>query len=69
MTFGEVQVFGQTHNDIPVKSYEVMTPRFNIGAVTMYPDTAASFGRYDGSLAACDGAAGRCMQLNLRYTF
>jgi hypothetical protein len=45
------------------------TPRFNTGSVTMFPDTAASFGRYDGSLAACDGAAGRCMQLNLRYDF
>ena len=45
------------------------TPRFNTGNVTMFPDTVASFGRYDGSLAACDGAAGRCMQLNLRYTF
>lgn len=45
------------------------TPRFDTGDVTMFPDTAASFGRYDGSLAACDGAAGRCMQLNLRYLF
>ena len=45
------------------------TPRFDTGDVTMYPDSAASFGRYDGSLAACDGAAGRCMQLNLRYLF
>jgi hypothetical protein len=45
------------------------TPRFNTGNVTMFPDSAASFGRYDGSLAACDGAAGRCMQLNLRYLF
>jgi hypothetical protein len=45
------------------------TPRFNTQNVTMFPDSAASFGRYDGSLAACDGAAGRCMQLNLRYQF
>lgn len=45
------------------------TPRFNTGNVTMFPDTAASFGRYDGTLAACDGSAGRCMQLNLRYEF
>jgi hypothetical protein len=45
------------------------TPRFNTGAVTMFPDSTASFGRYDGTLAACDGAAGRCMQLNLRYDF
>lgn len=27
----EKQVFGQTGNEIPVKSYEVMYPRFNIG--------------------------------------
>ena len=45
------------------------TPKFDAQNVTMFPDSAASFGRYDGSLAACDGAAGRCMQLNLRYTF
>jgi Carboxypeptidase regulatory-like domain len=45
------------------------TPRFDTGAVTMFPDSAASFGRYDGSLAACDRSAGRCMQLNLRYQF
>jgi hypothetical protein len=44
-------------------------PKFDTGDVTMFPDSAASFGRYDSSLAACDGAAGRCMQLNLRYTF
>lgn len=31
LTEREKQVFGQTHNDIPVKSYEVMTPRINIG--------------------------------------
>ena len=27
----EKEVFGQTGNEIPVKSYEVMTPRFNVG--------------------------------------
>lgn len=27
----EKRVFGETGNEIPVKSYEVMTPRFNIG--------------------------------------
>ncbi len=31
LTDREKQVFGETHNEIPVKSYEVMTPRFNIG--------------------------------------
>ncbi|MEO5823630.1 MAG: TonB-dependent receptor [Vicinamibacteraceae bacterium] len=45
------------------------TPKFDTGDVTMFPDSAASFGRYDSSLAACDGAAGRCMQMNLRYSF
>ncbi len=45
------------------------TVRFDTGAVTMLPDIASSFGRYDGTLATCDGAAGRCMQLNLRYEF
>lgn len=32
LTEREKQVFGQTGNEIPVKSYEVMNPRFNIGA-------------------------------------
>jgi hypothetical protein len=35
LTENEKRVFGETGNEIPVKSYEVMTPRFNIG-----------FGRY-----------------------
>lgn len=45
------------------------TVRFDTGDVTMLPDISSSFGRYDSSLATCDGAAGRCMQLNLRYEF
>jgi hypothetical protein len=45
------------------------TPRFDTGNVTMLPDISTTFGRYNGSLATCDGAAGRCMQLNLRYEF
>lgn len=45
------------------------TPTFNTGNVTMLPDISASFGRYDGTLAACDGRAGRCMQFGLRYQF
>lgn len=45
------------------------TVRFDTGAVTMTPDIASTFGRYDGTLAGCDGAANRCMQLNLRYEF
>lgn len=31
LTDHEKEVFGQTHNEIPVKSYEVMTPRINLG--------------------------------------
>jgi hypothetical protein len=27
------------------------------------------FGRYNSTLAACDGQAGRCMQFALRYEF
>ena len=45
------------------------TVRFDTGAVTMLPDISSTFGRYDGALTTCDGAAGRCMQLNLRYEF
>ncbi|MGC4057432.1 MAG: PorV/PorQ family protein [Chitinophagaceae bacterium] len=32
LTDKEKQVFGETGNEIPVKSYEVMNPRFNFGA-------------------------------------
>lgn len=32
LTEAEKQIFGQTGNEIPVKSYEVMMPRFNFGA-------------------------------------
>lgn len=45
------------------------TVRFDTGDVTMLPDIGATFGRYNGALTTCDGAAGRCMQLNLRYEF
>ncbi len=53
------------------------TPKFNVGgpiqagaplAVTMLPDRTG-FGRYNSTLAACDGQAGRCMQFALRYEF
>jgi hypothetical protein len=44
------------------------TTRFDVGNVTMFPDRSG-FGRYDGSLATCDGQAGRCMQFALRYEF
>lgn len=45
------------------------TPRFDIANLSMTPDIAASFGQYNGTLASCDGAAGRCMQFSLRYEF
>ena len=45
------------------------TARFNTNSVTMTPDQATTFGRYDGTLATCDGRAGRCMQGSLRYEF
>ena len=44
------------------------TARFDVGNVTMYPDRAG-FGRYNGTLATCDGQAGRCMQFAVRYEF
>jgi len=43
--------------------------RFDTATLDMFPDIASSFGRYNGTLAGCDGAANRCMQLNLRYEF
>jgi hypothetical protein len=45
------------------------TVRFDTATLDMFPDIASSFGRYNGTLAGCDGAANRCMQLNLRYEF
>ncbi len=44
------------------------TPKFDVGDVTMLPDRSG-FGRYNGTLAACDGQAGRCMQFALRYEY
>lgn len=43
--------------------------RFDTASLDMFPDIASTFGRYNGTLAGCDGAANRCMQLNLRYEF
>jgi hypothetical protein len=34
----------------------------------MFPDRSG-FGRYNATLATCDGQAGRCMQFALRYEF
>jgi hypothetical protein len=45
------------------------TPRFDTGGVSMTPDRATTFGRYNGTLATCDAQAGRCMQFGLRYEF
>jgi hypothetical protein len=45
------------------------TPRMDVGNVTMFPDRANTFGTYNGSLASCDGGAGRCMQYAIRYEF
>jgi hypothetical protein len=42
LTDHEKQVFGQTHNDIPVKSYEVMTPRINLGVGRYLTSTKSS---------------------------
>ncbi len=44
------------------------TAKFDVGQVRMVPD-GSGFGRYNGTLAACDGQAGRCMQFALRYEF
>ncbi len=44
------------------------TPKFDVGNTTMTPDRTG-FGRYNGTLAACDAQAGRCMQFALRYEF
>jgi hypothetical protein len=44
------------------------TPKFDVGNVTMIPDRSG-FGRYNGTLAACDGQAGRCMQFAVRYEY
>ena len=42
--------------------------RFDTSTVTMYPDRP-NFGRYNSTLATCDGRAGRCMQFGLNYEF
>jgi hypothetical protein len=45
------------------------TPRFDLSDVDMLPDIDTTFGRYNSTLATCDGGAGRCMQFLLRYEF
>jgi hypothetical protein len=44
------------------------TPKFDVGQLQGFPDISG-FGRYNGTLATCDGQAGRCMQFALRYEF
>jgi hypothetical protein len=44
------------------------TASFDVGQLTMFPDRSG-FGRYNGTLATCDGQAGRCMQFSAGYTF
>jgi hypothetical protein len=44
------------------------TPKFDVGQLSVTPDVAG-FGRYNGTLASCDGQAGRCMQFAFRYEF
>lgn len=45
------------------------TARFNVADITAYPDLTGSFGSYQSTLSGCDNAAGRCMQVSLRYEF
>ncbi len=45
------------------------TPRFDLSDVDMLPDIDTTFGRYNSTLATCDGGAGRCMQFLLKYEF
>ena len=44
------------------------TLKFDVGQLSVTPDVAG-FGRYNGTLASCDGQAGRCMQFAFRYEF
>ncbi|HEX7087692.1 MAG TPA: TonB-dependent receptor [Vicinamibacterales bacterium] len=45
------------------------TPRFDVADLDMFPDIDTTFGRYNSTLATCDGGAGRCMQFMLKYQF
>jgi hypothetical protein len=45
------------------------TAKFDVGDISMTPDRATTFGRYNSTLATCDAQAGRCMQFALRYEF
>jgi len=41
---------------------------FDTATLQMAPNQPG-FGRYNGTLATCDGRAGRCMQFGLNYQF
>jgi len=43
LTDHEKQVFGETHNAIPVKSYEIMTPRLNFGIGRYFTPAKSAF--------------------------
>jgi Carboxypeptidase regulatory-like domain len=45
------------------------TPSYDVAFLDVFPDRAATFGRYFNTMATCDGGAGRCMQFALRYEF
>lgn len=42
---------------------------FNVANAVLIRDFASTFGQYTSSYSGCDNAAGRCMQLSLRYEF
>ncbi|HSC26627.1 MAG TPA: carboxypeptidase-like regulatory domain-containing protein [Vicinamibacterales bacterium] len=44
------------------------TAKFDVDSLNVFPDRSG-FGRYDSTLASCDGQAGRCMQFAFRYEF
>ncbi|HET7206025.1 MAG TPA: carboxypeptidase-like regulatory domain-containing protein [Terriglobales bacterium] len=43
--------------------------RFNVANAILVRDFASTFGSYTSTYSGCDNAAGRCMQLSLRYEF
>jgi hypothetical protein len=45
------------------------TARFDVASLLVVPDFASTFGSYNSVYSGCDGAAGRCMQVSLRYEF
>ena len=43
--------------------------RFNVANAILVRDFASTFGAYTSTYSGCDNAAGRCMQMSLRYEF